>query len=355
MNYTPLASKVFVAIQGSRDPQGKIWLTYVLRSLCQLSEPESAILRALHDNDVWGIYERSKFLEVAAAQHAKGEHLEHDAEILLGQLFTTASDYAEREGSREICELHLAQALVEMGEVIFRYYQLRGARLVNAVRRLETLKERNCFVLMPLAHRFNLVYTEGIKPWVEAVGLKCARADENPRPGFVFGHIEESIRGASVIVADLTGLNTNVVLELGVAWGCRKPTVLVSQDPLGALPFDLRPFRAMQYEATTIGLSPLREWLKRSLAEVVQPGRIVGAMVAAQAPVGELRIPLVQIQSLIAPKLAAEGYDVAYVSPQDAERFRKGQWEDVIWFNDKREPCRLYTTENHAVLRRRNN
>jgi len=206
---------------------------------------------------------------------------------------------------------------------------------------------------MPFASEYDQVYTSGIKPGIEAARLRCERADESARPGFVFGHIEESIREADVIVADLSGLNPNVLVELGMAWGCRKPTVLVSQDRLGAMPFDLRPFRAMEYQVTPPGLDNLSKWLTRSVGEVVQPVPVF-ELISGQPPVGELVMSLLQIRSLIEPKLAADGYEVLYAGPQDVERSRLSQnWEDVVWPNDRREPCRLRTTEGHTVLRSR--
>ena len=48
------------------------------------------------------------------------------------------------------------------------------------------------------------------------------------------------------MVADLSGLNANVIDELGFAHANSTPVVLLSQDP-EASPFDLRDMRQIRY------------------------------------------------------------------------------------------------------------
>ena len=63
------------------------------------------------------------------------------------------------------------------------------------------------------------------------------------------------ISDADLVVADLTGLNANVMYEVGVAHALRKPTLVVTQE-IDELPFDLRTSRS----PTAITLSPPRRY-----------------------------------------------------------------------------------------------
>jgi len=58
--------------------------------------------------------------------------------------------------------------------------------------------------------------------------------------------VKERIGKASMVIADLTGANPNVYLEVGYAWGLRKQTILLVQDPED-LKFDLRGQRCLVY------------------------------------------------------------------------------------------------------------
>lgn len=54
------------------------------------------------------------------------------------------------------------------------------------------------------------------------------------------------IANAELIVADVTGLNPNVLYELGLAHAMGKRCVMLTQK-IADLPYDLRPYRANEY------------------------------------------------------------------------------------------------------------
>jgi len=58
--------------------------------------------------------------------------------------------------------------------------------------------------------------------------------------------IVEGIYRASIVIADLTGLNPNVFYELGLAHAMNKKVIIITQD-LGELPFDIKSYRAVEY------------------------------------------------------------------------------------------------------------
>jgi len=121
-----------------------------------------------------------------------------------------------------------------------------------------------CFVMMPFAQDLNPVYEKAISQAAENVGLKALRADQQTHLNVMEG-IVRGIQEASVCVADLTGLNSNVVYEVALAISQKKRLVLLTQDARENLPFDLRQFRVHKYENTAEGLNALRVALRGSL------------------------------------------------------------------------------------------
>lgn len=135
----------------------------------------------------------------------------------------------------------------------------------------------SCFVLMPFANEMRPVY-DAIREAFEApeVGFTCNRADE------LFGgrHIIDDILGgiarAEILVADVTGRNTNVFYELGIAHTARPvEKIIIITQSMNDVPFDLQQFRCIVYEATDDGLQDLREQLVSSIAVATDLFRLV--------------------------------------------------------------------------------
>jgi hypothetical protein len=99
--------------------------------------------------------------------------------------------------------------------------------------------KKHVFVAMPFCADMEDLYDYGISSAVRASGFLCERADLSAFAGDVMQWVRERIRSASLIVADLTGSNPNVYLEVGYAWGCGVPTVLLVNDT-DDLKFDVR-------------------------------------------------------------------------------------------------------------------
>jgi nucleoside 2-deoxyribosyltransferase len=113
------------------------------------------------------------------------------------------------------------------------------------------------FVLMPFDQEFAAIYEQLIKPSLEDVGYEVARADTLLTQQNILRDVIAGIAGASLVVADLTTLNPNVMYELGIAHGLQIPTVLIAQS-IEDLPFDLRSYRVIQYSGvpSRTALSP---------------------------------------------------------------------------------------------------
>ena len=122
-------------------------------------------------------------------------------------------------------------------------------------------------MLMPFKADLDELYTSVLRPSAERSRLSCARADDIYGPKPIMADIWRSIRGASVIIADLTNRNPNVFYELGLSHAIQKPVVLIAQD-IGDVPFDLRHLRIIIYRNTEDGRQRLATELSRTLRHV---------------------------------------------------------------------------------------
>lgn len=128
------------------------------------------------------------------------------------------------------------------------------------------------FVAMP----FEAAHSKGLWRIVRSVcdihDLVPGRADSSQYPRPIVADILEELERAEVIIADLTGLNPNVLYELGIAH-VRSDAVVLLCQPGQSLPFDLASIRCLFYDLSSIqGKEELVEKLGRTLESLRQPG-----------------------------------------------------------------------------------
>ncbi|PMN32742.1 hypothetical protein BCT36_25050 [Vibrio splendidus] len=109
------------------------------------------------------------------------------------------------------------------------------------------MDKESCFVIMPFAEPFETYYKRIIKPAIDDNDLYTARGDSLFRSTHIMDDIWNSIKDASLVVAELTGKNPNVYYELGLAHALKKPAILIASN-IEDVPFDLRPLRVLVYD-----------------------------------------------------------------------------------------------------------
>lgn len=102
------------------------------------------------------------------------------------------------------------------------------------------------FVAMPFAKEFDDRFHYGVHTAIRTAGYLCERADMASFTGDILLWVKERIDTAELLVADLSGANPNVYLEVGYAWGKGLPTVLLASDEKDLL-FDVRGQRCLVY------------------------------------------------------------------------------------------------------------
>jgi hypothetical protein len=130
------------------------------------------------------------------------------------------------------------------------------------------MKKDICFIMMPFGDPYDDYYEEIYKPAVENTGHYAKRADSLFRPSPIIKDIWEYINKSNMLIADITGLNPNVMYELGLAHAISKPVIIIS-DSLENIPFDLRAVRILIYNTKKPNWSEnLKEKIIKSIAEV---------------------------------------------------------------------------------------
>lgn len=125
------------------------------------------------------------------------------------------------------------------------------------------MEKKKVFVIMPFQDQFFEVY-EMLKMEFSDM-FEFTNAGEEGNQQNILKDIVQPIYEADVIIADLTGLNPNVMYELGLAHSFNKKTIIISQDELSTLPFDLKQYRAKDYSTHFKKFAELISYLKNNL------------------------------------------------------------------------------------------
>jgi hypothetical protein len=119
---------------------------------------------------------------------------------------------------------------------------------LERLRSVDAESKDHAFVAMPFDESFGDVFHYAITPAIRQAGLLCERVDELSFIGDVVSLVKQRIGAARFVVADLSGSNPNVYLEVGYAWGLGIPTVLVC-DRSTELKFDVQGERCLFYDS----------------------------------------------------------------------------------------------------------
>lgn len=175
----------------------------------------------------------------------------------------------------------------------------------------ETTDTTECFVIGPIGDRDatggsperdtyeqSIQILEGvIEPACLANGLTVVRADRIARTGETQEQVCLALRDMSVVIADLTGANPNVMYELGLRHTTGLLTIQIGEK--GRLPFDVANTRTIMFLRTAGGLIQARKDLQEALAsglrgdgDRVTATRVFAAVrTAAEAPSPSLSDP----------------------------------------------------------------
>jgi hypothetical protein len=136
---------------------------------------------------------------------------------------------------------------------------------------------KKAFMVLPfhdeLAGRLFQLSTKRV---CEEFGLEIRRADEIFTTNPILDDIIDALEEASVIIADISGRNSNVLYELGMAHMLkRKQTVMITRDGYENVPFDVSHFRIIRYENTISGKASYEDQLRKTLKSILRDYRSI--------------------------------------------------------------------------------
>lgn len=132
-----------------------------------------------------------------------------------------------------------------------------------------------CFVISPLGSPNSDIrkYSDKflrfiVKYSLEPMGYKVVRSDEISDPGTITVQIIRKLIEAEIVVADLTGMNPNVMYELAIRHALRKPVILMMGKG-EKLPFDISTERTIFFDISDIeSVENAKEELRRQIRNI---------------------------------------------------------------------------------------
>ena len=142
-----------------------------------------------------------------------------------------------------------------------------------------------CFVISPIGDKYaahetgpRQIYEESIAIWGNVIEPACracdlhpVRADQISRAGEIPEQTFQHLRDDTLVIADLTGGNPNVMYELGLRHTTGKLTIQVGER--GKQPFDVAMLRTITFRRSEAGLIEAR----KELAKAIKVGLETGA------------------------------------------------------------------------------
>ncbi len=114
--------------------------------------------------------------------------------------------------------------------------------------------EQVCFLIAPIGEEKSDVRDHSdktlrdiVRPAATKLKLKAMRADNISRPGMITLQVIDYIVNCAVCVADLTGLNPNVMYELAIRHATGRPVIQICHKN-DRLPFDIKDFRTIFFD-----------------------------------------------------------------------------------------------------------
>jgi hypothetical protein len=88
-------------------------------------------------------------------------------------------------------------------------------------------KKSRAFVAMPFSDEYKDSYEYGVKLVLDQMGIEHFKADNEIQNKDIMCKICKEIQSCGIVIANISGLNPNVMLELGLAYGLGKSVIVI--------------------------------------------------------------------------------------------------------------------------------
>ncbi|KRL98043.1 hypothetical protein [Liquorilactobacillus satsumensis] len=135
-------------------------------------------------------------------------------------------------------------------------------------------KKKECFIIMPIGEEGSLIQEKSfgllnsvIKPVLEHEHIDCIVPHEINKIGAITNQVIKDIIDSDIVIANLTGLNPNVMYELGIRHSAAKPVITLAEKET-KLPFDIAGQRNIFYRDSLFGLKNAKDSLTKFLKDI---------------------------------------------------------------------------------------
>jgi len=157
----------------------------------------------------------------------------------------------------------------------------------DSIEALPKLKE--CFIITPIGElnsetfiKANGLINSVIKPVLSQFGFEAIAAHHINNSGSINNQIIKKILECELVIANLTGLNPNVMYELAIRHSARLPVVIMCEKGITPrLPFDITDQRTIFYDDSLAGSEIAKPILQSFIAAALEDTKIDNPIYAA--------------------------------------------------------------------------
>lgn len=138
------------------------------------------------------------------------------------------------------------------------------------------MAKKTCFIITPIAQKDSPIRrsTDGlidavIEPVLIDLGFTYEVSHRIYESGLITSQVIRHLLEDDLVIANLTGLNPNVMYELATRHACAKPAVILTEFPMKS-PFDVANQRAIEYVNDLQGGIELKESLKKAVEQTMK-------------------------------------------------------------------------------------
>lgn len=130
-------------------------------------------------------------------------------------------------------------------------------------------KEPQAFIALPWEASVSADLEHVIKETLEQHGVRAFGISTATGADSISSEMQRRLREADFVIADITGANPNVMIEVGMALGMGKRILLLSQSRSKELPFDLAARQVAVYRPEEVDSvrKYLDLWLRDALSD----------------------------------------------------------------------------------------